>query len=120
LTDPNKFAWLEGQPMLHRILGNAVWHPQSHLGDYFTKRGQLEHAARLQEAITAKLKEFPTWSATAVYNLACFYALNGMPEKSIPALQEAFTSRPDLIAWSKQDADLNALRELPEFKELYK
>ncbi len=119
LIDPKKFAWLEGQPMLNRILGNAVWHPQSHLADYYAKRGQLEHATRLQEAITERLKEFTTWSATAVYNLACFYALHGMPEKSMPALKESFQGRPDLIEWSKQDTDLDALRDLPELKDLY-
>jgi hypothetical protein len=120
LTDPKKFAWLEGQPLINRILGNAVWHPQAHLADYYAKRGKLELATQMQENLTEKLRDFPTWSVTAVYNLACFYALNGMQDKSIAGLKESFNERSDLVEWSKQDSDLNSLRESPEFKALYK
>jgi len=119
LSDPKKFAWLEGRPMSDRILGNSVWHPQSHFADFYVKRGKLGKATQMQEALTDKLKVFPTWGATAAYNLACFYTLNGMKEKAIPNLKDAFKLRPDLIEWSKQDSDLNSLRELPEFKALY-
>ena len=120
LSDPKKFAWLEGRPMSDRILGNSVWHPQSHIADFNIKRGKLEKATQMQESLTDKLKGFPTWRPTAAYNLACFYALNGMREKAIPFLSEAFKLRADLVEWSKQDSDLNSLRDLPEFKALYK
>ena len=119
LSDPKKFTWLEGRPMSDRILGNSVWHPQSHIADFFVKRSMLEKATQMQESLTDKLKGFPTWGPTAAYNLACFYALNGMAEKAIPFLKKAFKQRPDLMDWSKQDSDLNSLRELPEFKALY-
>ena len=119
LSEPKKFAWLEGRPMSDRILGNSVWHPQSHIADFYVKRGKLEKATQMQESLTDKLKGFPTWGPTAAYNLACFYALNGMEEKAIPYLKEAFKLRLDLLEWSKQDSDLNSLRELPELKALY-
>jgi hypothetical protein len=119
LSDPKKFAWLEGRPMSDRILGNSVWHPQSHIADFYIKHGQLKKAIQMQEALTEKLNDFPTWAPTATYNLACFFALNGMQDKAIPRLKEAFEKRPDLVEWSKQDSDLDSLRELPEFKALY-
>ena len=119
LNDPKKFAWLEGQSMSDRILGNSVWHPLSHIADFYVKRGMLEKAIHLQKASTDKLKIFPGWGPKAIYNLACFYALNGMIEKAIPNLKEAFKLRPDLLEWSKQDSDLILLRDLPEFKALY-
>jgi hypothetical protein len=119
LSDPKKFAWLEGRPMSDRILGNSVWHPQSHIADFYIKHSQLEKAIQMQEALSEKLKVFPTWGPTAAYNLACFYALNGMKDKAISHLKEAFKQRPDLMDWSKKDSDLNSLRELPQFKALY-
>jgi hypothetical protein len=107
LADLKKYDWLEGRSMTDRILGNSVWHPESHLADYLVKHGKLDQATRMQEALTEQLKSFSTWRATAMYNLACFYALNSMPEKAIPCLKEAFKGRPDLIEWSKQDTDLD-------------
>jgi hypothetical protein len=119
LSDPKKFTWLEGQSMSERILGNSVWHPLSHVADFYVKRGMLEKAIHLQETSTDKLKIFPGWGPKAIYNLACFYALNGMKEKAILNLKEAFKVKPGLLDWSKQDSDLISLRDFPEFKALY-
>ena len=120
LSDAKKFAWLEGRPMSDRVLGNLVWHPQAHIADFYVKRGQRDKAIAMQEALTEKLKEFPNWGGTAFYNAAWFYALNNMPDKAIPCLKTAFAQRPDLMEWSKQDSDLDSLRELAEYKALYK
>lgn len=119
MSDVKKYDWLEGRPMSDRILGNLVWHPQSHIADFYVKRGQLEKAITLQESLTEKLKYFTTWGANAVYNVACFYALNGMPAKAIPFLKTAFTQRPDLVEWSKHDSDLDSLRKLADFNNLF-
>ncbi len=120
LSDEKKYAWLEGRPMSDRVLGNLVWHPQSHIADFYVKRGNLDKAIAMQEALTEKLKEYPHWGATAFYNAACFYALNNMPAKAIPCLKTAFARRPDLMEWSRQDSDLDSLRELADFQELFK
>jgi hypothetical protein len=119
LSDTKKYAWLEGRPMSDRMLDNLVWHPQSHIADFYVKRGQLEKATALQEILTEKSKEFPTWATSTIYNIACFYALNGFPAKAIANLKIAFAQRPDLVTWSKQDSDLDALRELADFKDLF-
>ena len=119
LQDKERFTWLEGRTMIDRVIGNLCWHAESHIADFLVKKGQLEEATRLQEALTEKIKVFPIWNATAVYNLGCFYALNGMSVKAIACLKESFQNRPDLLDWSKKDSDLDSLRELPEFQELY-
>lgn len=120
LSDTKKYAWLEGRPMSDRVLGNLVWHPQAHIADFYVKRGQLDKAIAMQEALTEKLKGFPNWGGTAFYNAACFYALNNMPDKAIPCLKTAFAQRPDLMEWSKQDSDLDSLRGSADFQALYK
>lgn len=120
LCDAKKYAWLEGRPMSDRVLGNLVWHPQSHIADFYVKRGNLDKAFTMQEALTEKLKEFPLWGATAFYNAACFYALNNIPAKAIPYLKTAFAQQPDLMEWARQDSDLDPLRELADFQELFK
>lgn len=119
LFDPQKYAWLEGHPLADRILGNSVTHLASHLSDYYAKRQKLDKAIEVQEIVTRMIKEFPSQAATATYNLACFYALNGMQAKAIACLKEAFKGRPDLIDWSKKDSDLDSLREMPEFISLF-
>ena len=120
LNDAKKYAWLEGRPMSDRVLANLVWHPQSHIADFYVKHGNLDKAITMQEALTEKLKEFSNWGATAFYNAACFYALNNMPAKALPCLKTAFAQRPDLMEWSNQDSDLDSLRELADFQALYK
>lgn len=120
LSDAKKYAWLDGRPMSDRVLGNLVWHPQSHIADFYVKRGNLDKAIAMQEALTEKLKGFPNWGATAYYNAACFYALNNMPDKAMPCLKTAFAQRPDLMEWSKEDSDLDSLRLLADFQALYK
>ena len=74
---------------------------------------------KVQEKYTKKLRGFPTWEANAIYNLACFFTLIGEKENAIINLETAFIARPDLIEWSKNDNDLDALREDTDFKALF-
>lgn len=121
LCDPQKFTWLEGHPMVERALGNMGWHPHSHFADYLVKQGQVEKAAELQESFTREIMQFESWRSNAIYNLGCFYALNGMPQKAVACVQEAF-GMPDgkrLMEWSKQDTDLDPIRSEAAFKALF-
>jgi tetratricopeptide (TPR) repeat protein len=118
LNDPKKFAFLDGPSLLERALGAKGWHVAHHISDYYLKSDQMEKAQNLEESLTEKLRAFPTWKGTAEYNLACFYALNGMKEKALGCLKIAFKERPSLIEWSEKDSDMDPLREDAEFKAL--
>jgi len=51
--------------------------------------------------------------------LACFYAANGQLEQALVILPEALRLQPDLVEWSKEDADLISLHNLPAYQALY-
>ena len=64
------------------------------------------------------LSEESPFVGTYAYNLACFYALGGEKEQALKRLRQAFELRPDLIEWSKQDSDLDSLRDDPGYVAL--
>ena len=90
----------------------------SHLSDYYVKRDNFKKAEDLQKNYTEKLKEFPGWKANSVYNLACFYSVNGMKDKAYKNLEIAFKERPELKEWAQQDPDMKPICEEVEFKTL--
>ncbi|MFH1480523.1 MAG: tetratricopeptide repeat protein [Pseudomonadota bacterium] len=54
--------------------------------------------------------------AEPYYNMACFYAIKGEPEKSLMYLKKAATLDHSVREWAGRDADLKNLRGLPEFE----
>jgi hypothetical protein len=106
LTDPARFAWLNNRTLWGRIVGNSVIHPLLHL------------AESLVPPLLA-LSDAPAWRSATLYNLACYYALAGLKDKAIAKLGEAFQIDSSLVEWSKEDADLNSLRDDPAFQALY-
>ena len=119
LNDKEKFVYLNGRTLIDNALGTLGWHVSHHISDFYVKNGQIEKAIDLQEKYTKRLRGFPTWEANAIYNLACFFVLIGEKEKVIINLESAFLAQPDLIEWSKNDNDLDALREDADFKALF-
>jgi tetratricopeptide (TPR) repeat protein len=122
LTDRQRFAWTSGQPLVANILGNGFWHPLEHVARFYAARGEPERASELLEQTIVQekaLDALPDDRGAALYNLACFYATTGQPDKALPLLPEALRLRPDLLEWSKQDSDLDGLRDLPAFQALY-
>ena len=114
--------WQEGRPLWKLFVGNIVDHPVSHLCMLYNARGEAEKALHLLEQTSqamADLDPDPKWQGNVLYNLACVYALSGLKDKAIPALEEAFALNPGLLDWSKQDSDLNSLRQEPAFLALY-
>ena len=54
----------------------------------------------------------------AHYNLACLYAQKNDVSRSLLYLKNAIRYNPEAIKWAKDDGDLKALADLPEFKKL--
>jgi tetratricopeptide (TPR) repeat protein len=122
LLDPARFAWTEGHPLFWRVCFSPIYHSMAHLADLLIARGDRDEAFKSHEWVAetfAALREEDEWHGTMLYNLACIYALHGEPARAIELLREALTLNPGLIDWSKEDSDLDALRDDPAYKALY-
>src|SRR4029077_5378950 len=122
LADPNRYEWQNGRSLLSSLVGNGFWHPESHTAQCYIDRGDLPRATRMQEALTEHLAQYGDQLAPrgeALYNLVCFYAVNGQPDQALAILPEALLRQPDLVEWSKEDADLVSLHDLPAYQALY-
>jgi quercetin dioxygenase-like cupin family protein len=52
------------------------------------------------------------------YNLACLEASAGNRQAALDALQRAIDAKPEAAGWARDDEDLTALRDEPEFRAL--
>ncbi len=121
LTDPNRYPWRKGVPLMSYLLGNAYIHVFHHLAQTYLALGDSLQAARLQEEAARSLMKLDhSEDARGVlqYDIACLLAGGSDPQKAFDHLAEAFRLKPDLIAWSKQDPDLEPLRAYPRYDEL--
>jgi len=119
LTDPERFAWQDDRPLYGVVVGNGYSHPLSHLAQFYFDRGEVARANALQETATARLLEVPGSRDTARYNLACYYATTGQRDQALTELRESLRLNPKLIEGSKQDSDLDSLRNDPAYQALY-
>ncbi len=119
LAQPARFSDQGPRSLAAQIMNNGFEHPVIHYADHYQRRGELAKATQLWEASVAAVADLPEWYGSARYNLACFYALSRQTDKAIPELREALQLRPDLLEWSKQDADLAVLRDDPAYQALY-
>jgi len=122
LTDPERNPWRNGRPVWNYAMIEVYMHPEQHRGFYYAERGDLEQANQIQEELSRTLYAFsdePRYQAVARYNLACHYATTGQMDKALSPLKEAFALNPALAEWSKQDTDLAALQDMPDFQALH-
>ena len=122
LDDPARFEWTDGRALWWRVGMTAYYHVLDHVSDLYLERGEADLAQAVQERMAEEmgtLDDSDRWRGTVTYNLACFYALNGQTGPALERLRRAFRLNPGLIDWSKEDSDLDSLRELPEFHILY-
>ena len=122
LTDPQRYEWRKGEPLWTNVRGNGYDHPEEHLAQFYFDRGDKTRAMEMERGLTetiTRLDPSPRTRGTVFYNLACFLARSGESAQAIDLVRESFPLRPDLVEWSKQDSDLNSLRDLPAFKALY-
>lgn len=107
--------------VVEAIVNNGYTHPQQHLAGMTAARGDKEGSAAIQrrmlDAIIA-LDAGPQVTANARYNLACALAATGPRDEVIALLRQSIADNPRLIAWARQDSDLDSLREDTEFQAL--
>jgi len=122
LRNPQRFPWTSGRPLEQALVGNGYSHPQAHLADYYLAHGDLDRATTIHERMAQTLialDDAPAYHGAALYNLACFYAVTGRPAQALAQLAPALTLAPDLRDWAKQDADLDSLRDRPDYQALF-
>ncbi len=123
LTDPQRYPWRKGQPLIAYVISNAYMHPITHLCQNYLKLGDQASAFRLQEAAIKDISEVdsnPASRSLAIYDLACFFAQTGNIDKAVEHLAEVLPHSPELAAWSRQDPDLAPLQKDPRYLDLVK
>ncbi len=82
--------------------------------------GRREDSAALAKAVEllARLLENDSRDVTALYNLACGYALLKDKQQALEFLEKAIEAGWDDAAHTKTDADLEILRDEPAFRKL--
>ena len=108
----------ESRTLAAMLIDNGLEHPAYHYTQLYARRGQLTAALQVQEACAAALIDWPAQCGTVRYNLACFCALHGQPDRAVAELRAALELNPALRAWYGQDADLTTLHELPAYQAL--
>jgi len=120
LEDSAGTAGTGGRP-LWQYVALSVYHPMHHVTDMYLERGDFQSAQSVQERVAeglAALDDSDAWQGRTLYNLACFYALHDKPQRALTLLETAIKLSPNLVEWSKQDNDLDSVRDLPEFQAL--
>jgi tetratricopeptide (TPR) repeat protein len=118
----NVLTWQEDRPLWRLIVNSGYTHPLLHIVGHYTKLGETVRATALQEEMTNQLSELddsPEWKGTLTYNLACQYSLIGQKQDAVRALRMALELNPGLLNWSKQDPDLDALRDDLAYQAIY-
>jgi rhodanese-related sulfurtransferase len=111
----------EVQPLWPETLGNGLWHPFTHVTEWYRQRDQMPRATALYVGLGSKLARLDAPDAMrgdASFNLACLYALAGEADPALAALREALRLHPDLAGWAGHDPDLTSLRALSAFHAL--
>jgi len=122
LNDAERFPSRQGQSLSSTVIGSGIAHPAEHYAQYYLEHGAPDRATATQTQAVAAIRDtFGPSEALgdAYYNLGCFYAKNGQPDDAIDLVRQSFPLHQSLIAWSRQDTDLDSLRDLPAFQALY-
>ena len=107
--------------LLASIISSGYQHPEEHLAEIAAARGDQEKAAAIQRRIlddVVALDAGAEVTATVRYNLACALAAHGPRAEVITLLRQSFADSPRLLALSRQDTDLDPIRDDPDFQAL--
>jgi tetratricopeptide (TPR) repeat protein len=83
-------------------------------GELLTRKGQHERALVIDRRLVLLLPD----DSVVHYNLACSLALLGEPREAIAALRRSLECGYRDLAYLKIDADLDTLRDEPDFQTL--
>jgi hypothetical protein len=107
--------------LIELIVNNGYLHPQQHLAEITAARGDEASAGAMQRRALYAIYDLgagPSLTSNARYNVACSFARSGDRTETLDLLRQAFADNPRLIAWARQDSDLDPLRDDPAFQEM--
>ena len=122
LASCDVLPWQEERPLWRVIVGTAYFHPVAHLSGYYRGRGDSGRAGELIGGVAQSmvgLDDSPSWRGAVQYNLACHHSLLGQKDAAIEELRQALALNPELVEWSKEDPDLDPIREEPACQQIY-
>ena len=102
----------------------AQRHLQLHPGDaralYFSAIALAQLGERKQQALewAERALAMDPEEPQVLYNVGCFYALQGLSELAIDCLEKTIAHGDWWRGWMKNDPDLEVLHNHPEFKAL--
>jgi len=111
---PSKFRETEG--LVGQIFGNGAAHALTHFGwlvqgDVGVNEQRVAAFVDEHERHLASPGLSDSDRGVGLYNLACAHAVAGRLDRARPLLRTAFTLRPDLAEFAREDPDLVELRE---------
>lgn len=121
LLDPARFPWQRGQSLWRSVVYVTYYHSMRHLAELYVARGDIESGHNVQKQaakLQMELDDSQGWQASTHYNLACYFAVAGDGAGAIEELKQAFSLSPDLISWSKNDSDLELIKDDPGYLSL--
>jgi tetratricopeptide (TPR) repeat protein len=122
LDSTDFLPWPNGRPLWRLVAGYCYSHPMIHLAGYYREKGENRRAGELIGRMSrsmAGLDDSPEWQGVTKYNLACQYSLLGETGKAIEELRDALEYNPDLIEYSKEDPDLDPIRESAGYRAIH-
>jgi hypothetical protein len=122
LNDGATFTWMGGQSVAQYIPGLVFTHGLMHIQYALLREGMTKAAIENADMAYRMIEPLDTSEAGRgrnLYNKACSYALAGHRAEAIPMVREAVKLAPSLLEWSKQDSDLDGLRDDPQFVAIY-
>jgi tetratricopeptide (TPR) repeat protein len=116
------FTWLGEQTPLQYISGLIYVHAMFHKQYIFTRNGLTAATIACADKVFQRVEPLDASEVGRgrnLYNKACAYAMAGRKMEAIEMVVESLKLAPNLVEWSKQDTDLDCLRDIPAFKKVY-
>jgi hypothetical protein len=122
LNSNRTFTWLGEQSPAQYIIGLIYVHGMMHIQYALMREGLIDAVIESADKVyrmSEKMDSSEVGRGRNLYNKACSYALAGRGGEAISMVKESVKLAPNLLEWSKQDTDLDGLRDNPEFKLIY-
>jgi hypothetical protein len=116
------FTWMKGESVARYVPGLIYVHGMMHIQYALMRAGMqdavIESADKAYQMVE-KQDSSEEGRGRNLYNKACSYALAGHKVEAISMVKAAVKLAPNLLEWSKQDSDLDCLRDETSFKAIY-